>query len=234
MTLGGFPEPFVSGDLRESRRWRKERFDRVLREDIRDLESIKNIQGISLLVDLLRTRVGGMIVVSNLAQDLQVAPQTVKSWLDILERMYLIFRVLPYTQSIPRAILKPAKVYFFDNADTIDEKGARFENLIATTLLKRLHYLEDYEGYRYELRYIRDKEGREVDFVILKEGIIEELIEVKYSDDSLSKSLNYYANKLNPKKATQIVAKLRQPYDSKLINITNPFLYFSNPPWLKN
>ncbi len=234
MTLGGFPEPFLSGNLRESRRWKRERFNRVLREDIRDLESIKNIQGISLLVDLLRTRVGGMIVVSNLAQDLQVAPQTVKSWLEILERMYLIFRVLPYTQSIPRAILKPAKVYFFDNADTIDEKGARFENLIATTLLKRLHYLEDYEGYRYELRYIRDKEGREIDFVILKEGIIEELIEVKYSDDKLSKSLNYYAKKLEAKKTTQIVANLKQAYDKNGISITNPFLYFSNPPWLKN
>jgi len=234
MTLGGFPEPFVSGDLRESRRWRRERFDRVLREDIRDLESIKNIQGISLLVDLLRTRVGGMIVVSNLAQDLQVAPQTVKSWLDILERMYLIFRVLPYTQSIPRAILKPAKVYFFDNADTIDENGARFENFIATTLLKRLHYLEDYEGYRYELRYIRDKEGREIDFVILKEGIIEELIEVKYSDESISRSLNYYANKLQVKKTTQIVANLKQPFDRKGISVTNHFLYFSNSPWLKN
>jgi len=82
-----------------------------------------------------------------------------------------------------------------------------------------LHYLEDYEGYRYELRYIRDKEGREVDFVILKEGIIE---------DSLSKSLNYYANKLNPKKVTQIVANLIQQYDSKVINITNQFLYFTN------
>ncbi len=234
MTLGGFPEPFVSGDLRESRRWRRERFDRVLREDIRDLESIKNLQGISLLVDLLRTRVGGMIVVSNLAQDLQVASQTVKSWLDILERMYLIFRVLPYTQSIPRAILKPAKVYFFDNADTIDENGARFENFIATTLLKRLHYLEDYEGYRYELRYIRDKEGREIDFVILKDGIIEELIEVKYSDESLSRSLNYYANKLQVKKTTQIVANLKQQFDRKGISITNHFLYFSNPPWLKN
>ena len=234
MTLGGFPEPFLSGNLRESRRWKRERFNRVLREDIRDLESIKNIQGISLLVDLLRTRVGGMIVVSNLAQDLQVASQTVKSWLEILERMYLIFRVLPYTQSIPRAILKPAKVYFFDNADTIDEKGARFENLIATTLLKRLHYLEDYEGYRYELRYIRDKEGREIDFVILKEGIIEELIEVKYSDDKLSKSLNYYAKKLEAKKTTQIVANLKQAYDKNGISITNPFLYFSNPPWLKN
>ncbi len=231
MTIGGFPEPFLTADERESRRWRRERFDRVLREDIRDLESVKNLQGISLFLDLLRTRVGGLIVFSNLAQDLQIAPQTVKSWLDILERMYLIFRVLPYTQSIPRAILKPPKVYFFDNADTIDEPGARFENLIATTLLKRLHYLEDFEGYRYELRYIRDKEGREVDFAIIKEGILEELIEVKYSNDDLSKSLNYYSNKLKPKKATQIVATLKKPYDKNGIRVTNPFLYFFKPLW---
>jgi predicted AAA+ superfamily ATPase len=231
MTIGGFPEPFISNDKRESRRWRRERFDRVLREDIRDLESIRNIQGISLFLDLLRTRVCGMVVLSNLAQDLQVAPQTTKSWLEVLERMYLIFKVLPYTRSISRAILKPPKVYFFDNADTIDEQGARFENLIATTLLKRLHYLEDYEGYRCELRYIRDKEGREVDFVIIKEGILEELIEVKYNDESLSKSLIYYSNKLKPKKSTQIVATLKNPYDKNGIRVTNPFLYFSNPPW---
>jgi len=232
MTIGGFPEPFISADKRESRRFRRERFDRVLREDIRDLESIKNIQGISLFLDLLRTRVGGMVVLSNLAQDLQVAPQTTKSWLEVLERMYLIFRVLPYTQSIPRAILKPPKVYFFDNADTVDEPGARFENMIATTLLKRLHYLEDYEGYRCELRYIRDKEGREIDFVIIKEGVLEELIEVKYNDESLSKSLSYYSNKLKPKKSTQIVATLKNPYDKNGIRVTNPFLYFSEPPWL--
>jgi predicted AAA+ superfamily ATPase len=134
MTIGGFPEPFISADKRENRRWRRERFDRVLREDIRDLESIKNIQGISLFLDLLRTRVGGMVVLSNLAQDLQVAPQTTKSWLEVLERMYLIFRVLPYTRSIPRAILKPPKVYFIDNADTVDEPSARFENLIAEVI----------------------------------------------------------------------------------------------------
>jgi lipid A disaccharide synthetase len=70
--------------------------------------------------------------------------------------------------------------------------------------------------------------------VILKEGIIEELIEVKYTDESLSRSLNYYANKLQVKKTTQIVANLKQRYDRKGISITNPFLYFSNPPWLKN
>ncbi len=231
MTFGGFPEPFLQADPRESRRWRKERFERVLQEDIRELESIKNIQNLKLLLDLLKTRVGGMIVASNLAKDIQVSPPTVSSWLESLEHMYLIFKVMPYTRSIPRAILKPPKVYFFDNADVMDNEGARFENLIATTLLKRLHYWEDYEGYHCELHYIRDKEGREVDFAIIKEGVLEELIEVKYSDDSLSKSLKYYSNKLKPKKATQIVATLKAPYDQDGISVTNPFLYFSKAIW---
>jgi hypothetical protein len=231
MTLGGFPEPFLANDVRESRRWRKERFDKVLQEDIRDLESIRNIQVLRLLLDLLRSRVGGMVVISNLAQDIQVAPQTAQSWLESLERMYVLFRVKPYTTAIARAILKPPKVYFFDNADVTEEQGARFENLIATTLLKRLHYLEDYEGYRCELRYIRDKEGREVDFAILKDGVLEELIEVKYSDDGISPSLRYFTERLKPKRATQIVATLDKPYDKDGIRVTNPFRYFAETVW---
>ncbi|MDQ5768256.1 ATP-binding protein [Thiothrix subterranea] len=231
MTLGGFPEPFLTNDLRESRRWRKERFDKVLQEDIRDLESIRNIQALRLLLDLLRTRVGGMVVISNLAQDIQVAPQTAQSWLESLERMYVVFRVMPYARDVARAILKPPKVYFFDNADVVDEQGARFENLIATTLLKRLHYREDYEGYRCELRYIRDKEGHEVDFAILQDGVLEELIEVKYSDDGISPSLRYFTERLKPKRATQIVATLDKPYDKDGIRVTNPFRYFAETGW---
>lgn len=231
MNVGGFPEPFFTNDPRESRRWRKERFDRVLQEDIRDLESIKNIQGLRLFLDLLRTRVGGMIVLSNLAQDIQIAPQTAKSWLEALERMYVLFTVMPYTQSIPRALLKPPKAYFFDNADVADDKGARFENLIATTLLKRLHYLEDHEGYRCELRYIRDKEGREVDFAILKDGVLEELVEVKYNDDGISPSLRYFTERLKPKRATQIVATVDKPYDAHGIRVTHPFGYFTDAPY---
>lgn len=170
MLLGGFPEVFLQADEREPRRWRRDRLNRVLQEDIRDLEAIKNIQMLELFVEMLRSRVGGLINYAKMAQDLQVAPQTVKSWLLSLERMYLVFIVKPYAQSIPRAILKPPKTYFFDNAVTEDKKGMRFENLIATHLLKRIHYLEDYTGYRYELKFIRDKEGREIDFALIKEG----------------------------------------------------------------
>ena len=171
MTVGGFPEPFLDGDTRESRRWRRDRFDRILREDVRDLEPIRNIQLLGLFLDILRHRVGGMITISNIAGEIEVSPKTGKAWLELLERMYLVFAVRPFARSLPRAIVKPPKVYFFDNADVIGDEGARFENLVATHLLKRLHYIEDREGYRCELRYIRDKEGREVDFVILIENL---------------------------------------------------------------
>ena len=226
MTVGGFPEPFLDGDERAARRWRRERFDRVLREDIRDLESVRNIQLLGMFLDMLRNRVGALITLSNLAGDIQISPKTAKSWLEVLEKMYLVFSVRPYTKSLPRAVLKPPKVYFFDNGDVIGDEGARFENLIATSLLKRLHYLEDRDGYRYELRYIRDKEGREVDFVIVKDGKIEELIEAKYSDETISRSLVYYAERLKPPKATQIVANLRRSFDKGKVKITDPISYF--------
>jgi len=228
MTLGGFPEPFLDGDERIARRWRRERFDRVLREDVRDLEPVRDIQLLSLFLDMLRHRVGGLVVLSNLAGDLEISPKTAKAWLETLERMYLVFSVRPYTKSLPRAVRKPPKVYFFDNGDVLGDEGAHFENLVATSLLKRLHYLEDSQGYKYELRYIRDKEGREVDFAIIKEGELEELIEVKYSDDSIARSLSYYADRLNPKKAVQIVAEIKRPYDKGKIRVTDPISYFSN------
>ena len=142
--------------------------------------------------------------------------------------MYLVFSVRPFTRNLPRAVVKPPKVYLFDNGDVIGNEGAVFENLVASHLLKRLHFLEDRDGYRYELRYIRDKEGREVDFLILKEGQAEELIEAKDTDDAVSKHLRYYVEKLNPPKATQLVANLDHPYSSGRINVVNPIDYFKH------
>ena len=221
MTVGGFPEPFLDGSEQEARRWRKERYDRVLKDDIRDLEPLRHIQTLNLFVDLLRQRVGSPVVLSNLAEDLQVSPLTLKHWLEILEKMYVVFCVRPLTKNIPRAIQKPPKVLFFDNADILGDEGACFENLVANHLLKKIHYLEDLEGYRYELRYIRDKEGREVDFAILKEGQVIELIEAKYSEQEISKSLIYYAEKLKPTSAVQIVGKLKKRiFKGNIKNIT--------------
>ena len=119
---------------REARRWRKERFDRILREDVRDLDNIKNLQLLSLFVDTLRQRAGSLITMSNLARDLEISPKTAKSWLELCEKMYILFSVRPYTENIARSIQKPPKVFFYDNADTENDEGVRLENLVATHL----------------------------------------------------------------------------------------------------
>ena len=221
LKLGGFPEPFLQGDEREARRWRRERLERITRDDIRDLENIRDIRTLELLIDLLRTRVGGPIVIKNLAEDLQVSPQTVKHWLEVLERMYYIFLVYPFSTNLPRAILKPPKVYFYDNADVDGDLGAKFENLVATHLLKTLHFLEDRDGYRYHLRYLRDKEGREIDFVLLREKKICEIIEVKWRDEHISPSLGYYQEKLNAPIATQMIGQPLRKFEKGRIRIVS-------------
>lgn len=210
LLLGGFPEPFLDGNEREARRWRRERLDRVLRDDIRDLESVRSISTLAMFLDALRERVGSTVVLANIAEDLQVAQKTTKAWLEIFERMYLVFVVRPYTARVARAIQKPPKVFFFDNGDVVGDEGAKFENLVATHLIKRIQFLEDRDGYRYELRYLRDKEGREVDFVVLKEGRVHELYEAKWSDTSPSAHLAYYAERLKPVRAVQIVARAKR------------------------
>jgi uncharacterized protein len=231
LTLGGFPEPFLSDDLREVRRWRSERFNRIIKEDIRDLENVKNIQLLSLFIDSLRKHAGSLINLTNIAADLQISPSTAKAWLSVVERMYIAFVVYPLTKNIPRSIQKPVKVYFYDNADTIDDKAIRLENLIATTLLKRLQFIEDYCGYSCRLHYIRDRDGREVDFVTVIDDQIEDLIEVKLSDCDISSSLKYYAEKLNPKRAMLLVLHLKNSFDKNNIHIRTPSQFFVDPPW---
>ena len=228
MKVGGFPEPFLDASEQTARRWRKERFDLILREDIRDLERVNEIQNISLLVDLLKTRVGSLIVVSNLANDLQVASNTVKRWIEILERMYLIFVVRPYTDKLSRAISKPFKIYFYDNADVEGDEGAIFENLVATHLLKKIQFTEDSEGYRQQLYFIRDKEGREVDFAITKDKKLEFLIEAKWSEEEVSKNLTYYSEKLNPMRSLQLVANLKREYKKNKTEVLSAKDFLAN------
>jgi predicted AAA+ superfamily ATPase len=208
---GGFPEPFLARDVVNAKRWRRERRELLLREDLRDLERVREITLISLLMEQLTDRVGSLVVVSNMARDLEVAPKTVKHWIDLLERMFLLFVVMPYSQSLPRALRKPFKVYFYDNAEAEgSNEGPRFENLVASHLFKRIQFLEDSTGDEYQLRFLRDKEGHEVDFLILKNRKPSALIEAKWSELKPSASLRYFGEKLKVKTRIQLVAKLSQ------------------------
>jgi predicted AAA+ superfamily ATPase len=224
--VGGFPEVFLDNDEREARRWREERSRRILQEDVRDLEQINNLSAMELLLDHLRDRVGSTLAVSNLAQEVGVSPTTAGKWIQIFEKMYLIFVVRGYDKKITRAVHKPIKVYFFDNAEVRGDESARFENFVATHLLARNHFFQDYHGYSTDLYYVKDKNQREVDFLITRDKKPTELIECKINDKSISKNLVSFAEILNVEKATQIVHTRIETQTKNKLQLSSALSYF--------
>jgi len=207
LATGGFPEPFLRGEAGWARRWRKSHLDRILREDLLDLEQVRNLKGLEVLVQLLSERVGAPISYSSLARDLETSPPTIKRWIDVLERMFVVFVVTPYSRNLARGLLREPKVYFYDVGRVTDDGGARFENLVACHLLARAHWLEDTQGERVALHYVRDREKREVDFATVRDGKLEWLVEAKLSEDMLSPHLRYFSERLSTSAAFQLVRK---------------------------
>lgn len=189
--LGGFPEPLLSGSERELRRWQKEHRERVIHEDLRDLERVRELSLIELLLDHLPQCVGSPLSVRNLSLLLQVSHESIQRWLAMLDRLYVCFRIAPFGSARIRAVRKEQKLYFWDWSEVPDD-GPRFENLVASQLLKYCHWLEDTEGYRMELRFLRDTDKREVDFVVLKDGKPEFAVECKTGEKSPSHAARYF------------------------------------------
>lgn len=194
LAYSGFPEPLLAADADFHRRWRRERIQRVVYEDLRDLESVKEISLVDLLVETLPGRVGSPLSLKSLAEDLQVSQPTVARWIDILDRLYLTYRISPFGSPRIRAVKKEQKIYFWDWTQ-VEEPGARFENLVASQLLKYCHFEEDTKGHRMELRFLRDTDRREIDFVVLKDRKPLFAVECKTGEKSLSPHIRYFAER---------------------------------------
>lgn len=208
--LGGFPEPFLSGSETEAARWRHQYYTDLIREDILEFGRLQEIRSMRLLLELLRSRVGSPLSYTSIAQDLQIAPNTVRRYIDILESLCIVFTIRPLHKNIARAILKEPKLYFYDSGLVQGGEGVQLENTCAVCLLKHVQYLQDIGGEDIELHYIKTKNGKEVDFALGQQGNATHLIEVKLSDDTPSSSLNLLAKKLPGIKAVQLVQNLRR------------------------
>ena len=191
LKFGGFPEPFLKAEEKFWRRWQRERLQRVIYEDIRDLETIKEISLLELLAEELPNRVGSPLSVKNIKEMLQVAHETIERWLKIFERMYYCFRISPYGPPKVRAVKKEQKLYLWDWS-LLPDPGPRFENFIASHLLKYCNFIEDTEGFRMELRFLRDTDKREVDFVVLKEGAPQFAVECKTGEKNVNPAIFYF------------------------------------------
>jgi predicted AAA+ superfamily ATPase len=211
---GGFPEPFLAKDAVDADRWRAQYIDSLLRDDIFDFDKIGNFQAIRIVFELLRTKIGSPISYKSIAEDVGIAPNTVKKYIQILEALYIVFRITPFAKNIARSLSKEPKIYFYDTGLVKGDIGIKMENFVAMCLLKHVNARLDYEGKDCRLHYLRTKDGREVDFALVEDDKISQMIEVKNSAKEISKSLCWFQQKYNFP-AVQIVRELRQ---EKLIN----------------
>lgn len=206
---GGFPEPFLADNLIDANRWRLQYVSSLLREDVLDFDNIQNLNAIRLVFELLREKVGSPISYTSIAEDAAIAPNTVKKYIQILEALYVVFRITPYSKNIARSLLKEPKIYFFDTGLVKGDAGAKFENFIASSLLKSVYAEIDYLAEECALHYLHTKERQEVDFALVRNGKIEKMIEVKYHDASLSQPLLYFHDKYKIP-GVQIVKELKR------------------------
>ena len=211
LTLGGFPEPWLGGSEREARRWSIQHRSRIVQEEAASLEGIRDLGQAEATLIALPERVGSPLSINSLRELLRVSHHTMSAWLDVFERLYAIFRLQPLTGRNSRAVRKETKHYHFDWSITPDA-GARFENLVACHLLKWVHWRLDAFGDDLALHYYRDRDGREVDFVVTDRGEPSLLVECKLSDGDPGRGLKYLSGRFPNAEAWQIAAEGRKHY----------------------
>ena len=213
LRLGGFPEPFLGGSETQARRWSREYRTLLVREEVVALERIQDLGHLELLMLRLPELVGSPLSVNALREDLQVSHKAVVNWIGALERLFAVFRLAPFGAPRIRAVKKEQKHYHLDWT-VVPGDAARFENLVACHLLKWVHFEQDTQGRDLELRYFRDIEGREVDFVVVEGRHPRLLVECKWGDAEVDRSLRYLKARFAAADAWQISAVGTKDYRS--------------------
>ncbi len=201
---GGYPEPFLKRDMRFSRRWQSLRLEQLVREDIRDLTQIQQVDQLELLARLPASRSAHQIIYSKLAKNIRVSIDTVRRWIDILRNLHLGFLIRPWFRNVSRSLRKEPKWFLRDWA-SIENTGDKAETFVACPLLKAVDGWNDMGLGKFELGYLRNKEKREVDFLVTRDGNPWFLAEVKHQEQSMSATLRYYQDQLEVPFAFQIL-----------------------------
>lgn len=205
LRFGGFPEPLFAASERRARLWRRGRVEKVIREDLRDLSRIPDLARVEMLAALLPERVGSLLSVASLREDLEVAHDTVSRWLAYLRELYYAYEIKPYQRGVMRSLRKEGKLYLWDWTE-VDEAAARFENCVAGHLAKACDYWTDTGEGEFTLHFLRDKDKREIDFLIVRDKQPWLAVEAKLRDETPSPSWGAFLSRVGPVVAVQVVA----------------------------
>jgi len=209
--FGGFPEPFFNRQKRFLRKWRSLRTEQLLTQDVRDLTKSLELDQIEILASILANRSGEQLVMASIANELTASEPTVKKWIAVLKSLYYGFTVQPYFKNIEKSIRKTPKWYLRDWSG-LDDPGKRAETFVACHLLKAVECWTDLGFGDFDLLYLRDRNKREVDFVVTRDKKPWFLVEVKKSDERMSENLAYFQAATGAEHAFQVV--LERDYEN--------------------
>ena len=208
LNYGGFPKPYLTATPEYHHLWKNLRNKQLFREDLRDLTKLHELDLVEKLGDILRFHAGQLISYLSLSRMVRSSDVTVRRWIEILKSFYWCYEVRPWTKNVVRSLIKEPKFYLWDWT-LIEDQGQKFENVIASHLLKAVNFWTDSGFDDYKLHFIRDKEKREVDFIIIKNSRPWMLVEAKLSNsESLSSSLVYFHKQLKTDYAFQVVCNM--------------------------
>lgn len=229
LVFGGFPEPLLRANLAHARRWSRLRLERLTREDVRDLRNVSDLQRLQVLTELLPEKVGSLLSINSLREDLGVAYGTVRAWIQLLEALYHCILIRPYSGTIRRALSAEPKLYLFDCLQ-ISNEAARRENLTALHLLKACQFWTDTAQGEFDLRYFRTKDKKEIDFVVLRDKKPWLLVECKSHSKTPSSTLERYAKAFRTKHNIQLVESpgYRRDYPALGISVRDYEAFFAS------
>jgi predicted AAA+ superfamily ATPase len=200
---GGFPEPFAKRDPRFTRRWHAKRQQELLESDLLRFAAVRDPAILQMLALLLAERSATHLTFSGLSRQLGVTVDTIRRWLDLLVGLQYGFRVRPWFTRVPKALRKEPK-WFLRDWSGVTEPLARGRTFVACHLLKAVEGWTDLGFGQFELRYVRDKLKREVDFLVLRDRRPWFLVAVA-NDEALSPALGYFQDCTRAPHAFQVV-----------------------------
>lgn len=207
---GGFPEPYLRRSDTFTRRWRLLRFHQLTKEDLREMTQLQDLGSMEVLAQILAERSGQQLTYAGLAQDTNIAGDTAKRWVGLLEQMHFGFRVSPWFKSVANSLRKEPK-WFLRDWSAVSDEGLKAETFVGCHLLKAVQGWTDLGLGTFDLRYLRTKLKKEVDFLVVRDGKPWFLVEVKLSGNSLSPALRDFQGALKTQHAFQVVINL--PYE---------------------
>lgn len=180
LIYGSYPKVFESLEFEEKKIQIEKIVSNYLYKDVLKFQSLKSAEIVRKLLEALALQVGNEVSYNELSSLLGISKQTVESYIEILEKAFVIFKVTPYSTNLRKELSKLRKIYFYDlgvrNAliDSLkplslrNDVGALWENFVVTEFMKQNNFI----GNIKKLYFWRTYDGQEVDLVQEKEGKI--------------------------------------------------------------